>query len=95
MKEQISVFDMAEDETSVFTEADVNNEQEEDVAKNGIDAINQMAISETDWTTETIVRQIERGNIILDPDLSTTRSVDINKTKRLTLSGGNPLYGKD
>ena len=50
---------------SVFTDADVNNEQEEDVSKNGIDSISQMAISGTDWTAETIVRQIKKRILFL------------------------------
>ena len=69
MSEQLSVFDMyGIDFASPFVEADESNEQEEDVTQTGIDDIGEMAISGTDWTTETIVRQIEKGNIILDPE---------------------------
>ena len=69
MEGQITLFNMIDDSSLlVFSETDPNNEQEEDVSPNGIDSINQMAISGTDWTTETIVRQIEKGNIILNPD---------------------------
>ena len=68
MEDQISMFEMLDDSVSVFADPDTNNEQEEDVSKDGIGSINQMAISGTDWTTETIVRQIEKGNIVLNPD---------------------------
>lgn len=63
MKEQITIHEWLDDDSLVFSETDPCNEQEEDVAQEGIDSINQMAISGTDWTTETIVRQIEKGNI--------------------------------
>lgn len=82
MEEQYSVFDMIDDSVSVFTASDINNEQEEDVSKNGIDSINQMAISGTDWTTETIVRQIEKGNIILDPDFQRREAWTTTKKSR-------------
>lgn len=69
MSEQLNVFDLYNiDFAEPFAENDESNEQEEDVSKTGMDSIGEMAISGTDWTTETIVRQIEKGNIILDPD---------------------------
>ncbi len=82
MEEQISMFDIVDDSISVFTDADINNEQEEDVSKAGIASISQMAISGTDWTTETIVRQIEKGNIILDPDFQRREAWTSTKKSR-------------
>ena len=76
------MFDIVDDSISVFTDADINNEQEEDVAKSGIVSISQMAISGTDWTTETIVRQIEKGNIILDPDFQRREAWTATKKSR-------------
>ena len=31
-------------------------------------SIPNVVVSSNDWTTETIIRQIEKGNIILNPD---------------------------
>ncbi len=51
-----------------FEPVDQENEKEEDIFE--IDRINlsNMAIMGTDWTTETIVSQIQKGNIRLDPE---------------------------
>ena len=51
-----------------FETNESNNEDEEDLTKSKLVHVDQMAISGTDWTTETIVNQIEKGNIQLDPD---------------------------
>lgn len=69
MNEQITINELLnEQDDSLFTSSDIYNEQEEDVSEKGLVSIREMAISGTDWTTETIVRQIEKGNIILDPE---------------------------
>lgn len=69
MDGQIDLFDYyGIDYATPFTENDADNESEEDISESGMRSISEMAISGTDWTTETIVRQMEKGNIILDPE---------------------------
>jgi hypothetical protein len=43
------------------------SENEEDLAKPSLQRLNEAVVTGTDWTTETILRQLERGNIRLDP----------------------------
>ena len=63
-----------------FESPEVNNESEEDIEN--IDKLDlyAMAITGTDWTTETIVNQIEKQNIILNPDFQ-RRDAWTNRTK--------------
>ncbi len=42
-------------------------ETEEDLSRPALARVGEMALSGTDWTTETILRQLERGNIDLNP----------------------------
>ena len=50
-----------------FDSSEPYNEQEEDISGlNKLDLSN-MAISGTDWTADTIVNQIRKGNILLSP----------------------------
>lgn len=70
MSDQISMSDLFDDSVfSVqFSANDMDNEAEEDISDNGLISISDMTVTGTDWTTETIVRQMEKGNIMLDPD---------------------------
>jgi hypothetical protein len=43
------------------------SEGEEDLDKAGLQRLNEAVVAATDWTTETLLRQLERGNIQLNP----------------------------
>lgn len=43
------------------------SEGEEDLDKVGLKKLNEAVVAATDWTTETLLRQLERGNIQLNP----------------------------
>lgn len=43
------------------------SESEEDLDKAGLKRLNEAVLAATDWTTETLLRQLERGNIQLNP----------------------------
>lgn len=46
--------------------SDIDNDQDDiDIP---LQSISSAVVSSNDWTTETIIRQIEKGNILLDPD---------------------------
>ena len=58
-----------QDEPSQNTELlDLQNEGEDDLDPAGLRQLNATVVSGSDWTTETILRQLERGNIALDPE---------------------------
>ena len=71
MDQQLTLFDdnLYLDEVFIeaFDKGDVDNENEEDLESISPIDLSAMAISGTDWTTETIVSQIRRGRIILNP----------------------------
>lgn len=46
---------------------DLNGEENEEELKVDLGKFNQAVIWGTDWTTETIARQLEKGNIDLNP----------------------------
>lgn len=66
----------------LFEASEESNEQEEDIENRGINNIDKMALSGTDWTTETIVRQMEKGNIVLDPDFQRRDAWTVTKKSR-------------
>lgn len=67
---------------NAFEINEVNNEEEEDLATDKLKHIDEMAISGTDWTSETIVNQMDKGNIILDPDFQRRDAwTDIKKSR--------------
>lgn len=54
-----------EDE-AIFDGPPEGSEGEEDLDKNGLARLHEAVVSASDWTTETILRQLERGNIDLN-----------------------------
>lgn len=50
-----------------FDNSEPYNEQEEDIDQLSTLDLSEMAITGTDWTAETIVNQIRKGNILLSP----------------------------
>lgn len=70
MPDQISMSDIFDDTVFniPFSANEADNEAEEDISDSGLISISDMTVTGTDWTTETIVRQMEKGNIMLDPD---------------------------
>ena len=69
MNEQFNMFDSLDiEEDSVnFEQAQIENEGEEDIRDIGRLSFSDLAITGTDWTVETIISQIKKGNIKLDP----------------------------
>jgi hypothetical protein len=47
---------------------DTQTEGEDDLDKTSLQHLKEAVVSGSDWTTETILRQLERGNIILNPE---------------------------
>ena len=54
-------------ETQNIEDTQIDNESEEDIQNIGNLSLSDLAISGTDWTVETIISQINKGNIQLDP----------------------------
>jgi len=52
----------------LFEEYEEQIENEEDLEKISTKLINQAVVSGSDWTSETILNQIKKGNINLNPD---------------------------
>lgn len=50
-----------------FIEEEYQNESEDDLSSLSDDIIRQAVVTATDWTTETILTQINKGNILLNP----------------------------
>lgn len=51
-----------------FDNSEIDNEKEEDITNLAVMDLSSMAITGTDWTAETLISQIQKGNIILNPD---------------------------
>jgi hypothetical protein len=58
---------MAEEEKVFFEEED-QRETEEDIADLDQSLFSSAVVSGNDWTTETLINQINKGNILLNPD---------------------------
>ncbi|MCU6701232.1 DUF262 domain-containing protein [Muriventricola aceti] len=56
-----------EDYINKFEQSQVENESEEDISNVGGLSFSDLAVTGTDWTVETIINQIKKGNIQLDP----------------------------
>lgn len=66
--EQISLYSFNNENTDNFFNKDIDpQESEEDLGDLSNLSFSNIAITSTDWTTETIINQLEKGNIILDP----------------------------
>ena len=50
-----------------FIEDECQKESEDDLSSLADDVIRQAVVTATDWTTETILTQIDKGNILLNP----------------------------
>ncbi|MBX8555047.1 DUF262 domain-containing protein [Pseudomonas cichorii] len=71
------------DEERVFTEdeSQLESEKDIDITHENFD-FSSIAISASDWTTETIVSQIDKGNILLSPDFQRRDAWDISRKSR-------------
>ena len=81
--DQLSIFDDTFTEPvfiESFDNSDVDNEKEEDLEDIEKLDLSSMAVTGTDWTTETIITQIKKNNITLNPDFQ-RRDAWNNKTK--------------
>ncbi|MBQ8611408.1 MAG: DUF262 domain-containing protein [Oscillospiraceae bacterium] len=69
MNEQLNMFETIETEefTSSFEQTQIENESEEDIRDISRLSFSDLAVTGTDWTVETIISQIKKGNIQLDP----------------------------
>ena len=56
-----------EDYINKFEQSQVEHESEEDISNVGGLSFSDLAVTGTDWTVETIINQIKKGNIQLDP----------------------------
>lgn len=63
-----------------FDDSEPDNEVEEDIVDLEKLDLSTMAVTGTDWTTETLISQLEKGNIILNPDFQ-RRDAWTQKTK--------------
>lgn len=52
---------------SLFDHIDIGSEDEEDVEIQASSRVSQAVVTGTDWTTETVLRQLERQHILLNP----------------------------
>lgn len=84
MNEQliINMFDSPDPEeyVSKFEQTQAENESEEDIRDVGHLSFSDLAVTGTDWTVETIISQIKKGNIQLDPSFQ-RRDAWTNKVK--------------
>jgi len=71
-------YNADEDETIVPSD---QQESEEDVHPTS-DRINESVLFNTDWTVETLFRQIEKGNINLDPQFQRREAWGINRKSK-------------
>ena len=84
MPEQITLSDFDDLESELFSQkfekSEADNESEEDIK--GLDqmSLSDMAITGTDWTVETVINQIKKGNIQLNPSFQ-RRDAWNNKVK--------------
>lgn len=67
----------------IFTEdeSQLESEKDIDISHENFD-FSSIAISASDWTTETIVSQIDKGNILLSPDFQRRDAWDIARKSR-------------
>lgn len=84
MNEQLTInmFDLPDSEeyVSKFEDTQIENESEEDIRDIGRLSFSDLAVTGTDWTVETIISQIKKGNIQLDPSFQ-RRDAWPNKVK--------------
>lgn len=76
---------MASDEGKIeglFYEDEDQRELEEDVNPLDQSKISQAVVSSTDWTTETVINQIDKGNIILNPSFQRRDAWDKRRKSR-------------
>ena len=65
----IDDFEQLEFESEIrnFEFSQIDNENEEDINNIGKMSFSDLAVTGTDWTVETLVGQIKKGNIQLNP----------------------------
>src|SRR5581483_1934014 len=61
---------MADDQLLLDVLPDVTGdvEDEDDLAEKELKQLNQTVVAASDWTTETIIRQLDRGTIDINPE---------------------------
>ena len=65
---KFATFEISDEKGSgIFEDTQIENETEEDIQNLDSLSFSNMAISGTDWTVETIINQMKKGNIQLDP----------------------------
>jgi Protein of unknown function DUF262 len=67
-KKQPQQVELLDDSELSPQAVDRQTEGEDDLDATGLQRLSEAVVSGSDWTTETILRQLERGNIVLDPD---------------------------
>lgn len=77
MNENIKLEDI-----EFFESSQSENEGEEDIRDVGALTFSDLAVTGTDWTVETIVNQIKKGNVQLDPSFQRRDAWDIKVKSR-------------
>ena len=54
-------------EEILLGDSDEGSESEEDIGKVDPSLVNKAVVTGTDWTADTILNQLKKGNIVLDP----------------------------
>lgn len=84
MNEQLTIdafeSSIQEEYTNSFEQTQTENESEEDIKNVSKLSFSDLAVTGTDWTVETIINQIKKGNIQLDPSFQ-RRDAWSNKVK--------------
>ena len=84
MKEQLSIDSYENPNSDLyvdnFEQSQLDNESEEDIQNISTLSFSDLAVSATDWTVDTLISQIKKGNIQLDPSFQ-RRDAWNNKVK--------------
>lgn len=84
MKEQLSIDSYENPNLDLyvdnFEQSQLDNESEEDIQNISTLSFSDLAVSATDWTVDTLISQIKKGNIQLDPSFQ-RRDAWNNKVK--------------
>ena len=84
MKEQFSIDSYENPNSDLyvdnFEQSQLDNESEEDIQNISTLSFSDLAVSATDWTVDTLISQIKKGNIQLDPSFQ-RRDAWNNKVK--------------
>jgi hypothetical protein len=67
IREELLVGETEDLVDAILAETDEAEESEEDLGKVDPSLVNKAVVTGTDWTADTILGQLKKGNIVLDP----------------------------